>query len=279
MQPGAIAALSGSRLAAAGAILSDASGASTSLGGTRVKVNNDYVPVLFSSTTQVKFLCPAFNPGTPLAIAVESDSGSTEPLASTMMESITLDLPARELERGKGLISFPAAKDLVMNRNFRIPAKPAQPGDPIVIWATGLGSGAESASGAVVVNISGIDAAVESVSAVPGQIGVYAIQTRVPAAVTFGDAGLYGSRWLPRMDGTLKQYRNDGGRSGPSVNPRPSSNAAHSGPPPGMRRFLIYGWHCKCTLMSSRMRSRLPMVPRCPSRSPAGSGGRLRDYP
>ena len=139
--PGAIAALSGSRLAAAGAILSDASGASTSLGGTRVKVNNDYVPVLFSSATQVKFLCPAFNPGTPLAIAVESDSGTTEPLASTMMEASPTIFPLDSSSGKQGLISFPAAKDLVMNRNFRIPAKPAQPGDPIVIWATGLGSG------------------------------------------------------------------------------------------------------------------------------------------
>ena len=186
--PGAIATLSGSRLAAAGTILSDASGASTSLGGTRVKVNNDYVPVLFSSTTQVKFLCPAFNPGTSLAIAVESDSGTTEPLASTMMEASPTIFPLDSSSGKQGLISFPAAKDLVMNRNFRIPAKPAQPGDPIVIWATGLGSSAELASGTVVVNISGIDAAVESVSAVPGQAGVYTIQTRVPAAVTFGDA-------------------------------------------------------------------------------------------
>ena len=154
---------------------------------------------------QVKFLCPALNPGTPLAIAVESDSGTTEPLASTMMEASPTIFPLDSSSGKQGLISFPAAKDLVMNRNFRIPAKPAQPGDPIVIWATGLGSTAELASGTVVVNISGIDAAVDSVSAVPGQAGVYTMSRHgclrpQPSATQY----LYGSRWLPRTDGTLK---------------------------------------------------------------------------
>ena len=186
--PGAIAGLNGNRLAASGVISSDASGDSTNLGGTRVKVNDNYVPVLFSSATQVKFQCPSLNPGTPLAITVESKAGTTELLAVTMMEASPAVLQLDSSSGTQGLISFPGTKDLVMNRNFRIPAKPAQPGDQVVVWATGLGPGAESTPGAVSVNLSGIDAPVESIDASPGNAGVYAIQIRVPAGVAFGDA-------------------------------------------------------------------------------------------
>jgi uncharacterized protein (TIGR03437 family) len=75
-----------------------------------------------------------------------------------------------------------------MMRNFRVPAHPAQPGDQILIWASGLGSAVETSAGTVLVKLGDAAAKVESVNAVPGQAGLYTIQIEVPAVVAFGDA-------------------------------------------------------------------------------------------
>src|SRR5258708_34323047 len=69
-----------------------------------------------------------------------------------------------------------------MDRNCRFAAHPGQPGDQISILATGLGT----LPGTMLVKISDVQAAVESVQAVPGHAGVYAVQVQVPAAMTFG---------------------------------------------------------------------------------------------
>ena len=73
-----------------------------------------------------------------------------------------------------------------MERNYRVPAHPAQPGDQIVIRATGLGTAAEALSGTMLVKLSDVYVGVESVQAVSGYAGVYAVRVRVPAAMTFG---------------------------------------------------------------------------------------------
>ena len=185
--PGAIAWLSGKWLAAAGTVLSDPTGGSMSLGGTKVEVNGEPVPVLFSSAAEVKFLCPALSAGTPLSVRVGSDLGVTGALAGTMLEATPSIVTLDGSGSGQGFVSIGGTKNLAMYRNFRIPAQPAQPGDEILIMATGLGSTAESAVGRVAVQISGIDAPVESVTP-SGQAGLYTIQARVPSGVAFGDA-------------------------------------------------------------------------------------------
>jgi uncharacterized protein (TIGR03437 family) len=186
--PGSTASLTGKWLAAPGSAFSDPSGSVMDLGGTRVKINDQYVPMLFSTATQVNFLCPALDPGTQLLISVESASGLSEPLIATMQEASPVILSLDGSGQNQGLISFAGATDLVMARNFRVPAHPAQPGDRILIWATGLGSAAGAATGSVLVKLGDVDTEVESVQAVSGYAGVYTIQVRIPASMTFGDA-------------------------------------------------------------------------------------------
>jgi len=169
----AIASLAGKWLAAPGVALSDPTGSAMELGGAKVKINGQYVPVLFSSATQVNFLCPALDAGTPLSLAVETASGVTEPLSATMVEASPAILG----------ISFPGTADLAMVRNFLVPAHPAQPGDQILIRASGLG-----AAGTLLVKLGDIPAEAETVNAVAGSAGQYTIQARVPAGVAFGDA-------------------------------------------------------------------------------------------
>jgi uncharacterized protein (TIGR03437 family) len=184
--PGAIGTLHGKWLASPGSQLSDPSGASFDLGGTSVAVNGQAVPVLYSSAERVDFLCPALGTGAQLPAVVTSRFGASEPVSMGMVDAAPAILSMDDSQRNQGLISFYGTNDLVMERNYRGPSHPAQPGDQIVIFATGLGSVAEFLPGEIVVKLSDVYAGVESVQAVPGYAGVYAIQMRVPAAMSFG---------------------------------------------------------------------------------------------
>jgi uncharacterized protein (TIGR03437 family) len=186
--PGSVASLSGKWLAAPGSALSDPSGNAMELGGTRVKVNSQYVPVLFSSATRVNFLCPLLDPGAQLAVMVETASGVTEALTSIAQRASPTIFSLDDSGRNQGLISFAGMNEMVMERNFRVPAHPAQPGDSILIWATGLGPVAEASNGAVSIRLGKTYAEVDSIQAVPGHAGVYTIQARVRASIVFGDA-------------------------------------------------------------------------------------------
>lgn len=170
--PNALASLTGKWLAAPGTRLSDPTGSTRVLGGTRAKVNEQYVPILFGSPGRVDFLCPALEVGTELSVAVVTGAQTTEPLQATMQEASPRLLS----------VSFADSADRVMMRNYLVPAHPAQPGDQILLWTTGLGSGS------VLVKVGDIAAGFEGVDAVPGNAGLYAVRARIPAGTQFGDA-------------------------------------------------------------------------------------------
>jgi len=184
--PGAIGTLHGKWLATPGSQLSDPSGASFDLGGTGAAVNGQAAPVLYSSEDQVNFLCPDTGTGTQLSVIVTSRFGSSQPVAVGMVEATPTILSMGDAQGNQGWISFYGSNDLVMERNYRVPAHPAQPDDQIVIRATGLGTAAEALSGTMLVKLSDVYVGVESVQAVSGYAGVYAVRVRVPAAMTFG---------------------------------------------------------------------------------------------
>lgn len=183
--PGAIATLTGKWLAPPGSQFSDPTGASFDLGGTKVAVNGQVVPLVHCRADRVDFLCPATGTETALSVEVTSRFGSSQPVKMTATEASPAILSMDDSPENQGWISFNGMSDLVMERNFRVPSHPAQPGDQIVIFATGLGSAADSPAG-IVVKLGDADTGVESVQAVPGRAGVYAVRVRVPAAVTFG---------------------------------------------------------------------------------------------
>ncbi len=140
------------------------------------------------SDERVSFLCPALEPETKLEATVETEAGVSEPLRARMQEATPVIFALDEAGQNQGVISLASTADLAMPRNYRVPAQPAQPGDSILIWGTGLGSPAAVAARMVQVEIGGVDAEVESVRAAPEYAGVYAIQARVPAAVSYGNA-------------------------------------------------------------------------------------------
>ena len=174
--PGAIGTLNGKWLADSS--LSDPSGATLELGGTKVKVNGDYVSVLSVSPLQVQFVCPAFDAGTQLRTVAENQSGSTEPMVSTMLEASPQIFA----------VSHQETNDLVTERNSRIAGYPAEAGDEILIWGSGFGAQADSSNGLVSAKLGGVDADVKSVSAVPGLAGVFIVRVSVPVMTAPGDA-------------------------------------------------------------------------------------------
>ena len=184
--PGAIAHLTGKWLAPSGSALSDPSGAATQLGGVQVQINGASVPVLAASSTQVSFLCPATDPGTPLSVVVETNAGSTAPLSARMQSASPAIVSLDGSGHGQGLISFAGSQDLAMARNFQVPAHPAQPGDSILLWTTGLGAAPEAS--AVVVHIGGLEVPVDAIQPVAGYAGLSTIQLHVPAAAATGQA-------------------------------------------------------------------------------------------
>jgi uncharacterized protein (TIGR03437 family) len=184
--PSAVARLRGKWLSQADSAVADHSGGSTALGGARVKVNEQYVPVLYASPTELNILCPEIAPGSALQIAVETEAGATQPLDATMQEAtptlLTLD------ESAQALIAVSGTGRLAMVRNFRVAAQPAQPDDSISIWATGLGAAAMAGNAQVLLRVGEAAVAVDSMQPLAGFAGVYQLEARVPSAPPLGDS-------------------------------------------------------------------------------------------
>jgi uncharacterized protein (TIGR03437 family) len=183
---GGIASLTGKWLAAPGEELSDPSGRSFDLGGTSVLIDGQLVPILYSSAYRIDFLCPTMPTGTQLSVEAVSSFGTSQPTMIGIQDAVPAIVSLDDSHPGQGLISFYGTNDLVMERNFKAPSHPAQPGDQIVIRATGLGSAVNSGSGTMLVKLGDVYVGVDSVQPVTGYAGMYQIQLRVPAAMTFG---------------------------------------------------------------------------------------------
>jgi uncharacterized protein (TIGR03437 family) len=174
--PGAVASLSGSWLAEPGSSLSDPSGEAADLGGTKVRVNGQYVPLLLASATRVQFLCPAMEPETPLEVVVETAKGNTEPLKLKMQSASPWVFVVDASGQMQDAVASIGMPEMAAAWN----AEAAHPGDEVLIWASGLGLSTEPWARNVSVNVGGVDAGVEAVRAVPGQAGVYTVQVRLP---------------------------------------------------------------------------------------------------
>jgi uncharacterized protein (TIGR03437 family) len=158
------------------------------LDGVQVRVNGQAVPVLYSSPTQVAILCPALDVDTLLSVAVETAGGLTAPLTAKMNEASPKILSVESSGQNQGPLSFVGTHDQVKQRDFSQSGHPAQPGDEILILATGLGEAGRSPAASLLVKIGDAYATAESVQPVAGQAGLLAIQLRVPASTAFGRA-------------------------------------------------------------------------------------------
>jgi uncharacterized protein (TIGR03437 family) len=183
--PGSVASLTGRWLASNDTPVSDLSGTVTELGGTQVKVNGEYVPVVYASATRVDFVCPETDPGTPLTVSAENEAGVADPVSTTMYQTAPGLYSVDGTGTGQGLITLAGTSLLATSRTYLALGQPAEPGDSITIRATGIAV----LNGALpTVKIGDAFAQVQAVQAVPGVAGVYEITAEVPWGIPEGDA-------------------------------------------------------------------------------------------
>jgi uncharacterized protein (TIGR03437 family) len=183
--PGSLASLQGRWLAAAAGPVVDPSGLTTSLGGTRVRVNGQDAPVVYASQRRIDFVCPAVDPGTILNISAETAVGTAGPITTTMQAMGPGVFSVDGSGTGQGLIYLAGTSTIATSRDYRGLGQPAEPGDTITIRATGIGS-PEGAPPTV--TIGTYQAYVHSVRAMPGVAGVWEIAVEVPLGIEEGDA-------------------------------------------------------------------------------------------
>ncbi|MBL0160909.1 MAG: DUF4082 domain-containing protein [Bryobacterales bacterium] len=184
--PGSVAALEGRWLSHADGELSDLSGSSLELGGTKVHVDDSLAPVLFASSTRVDFRCPVSAPGTDLEIKLETPSGTTAPFQTTLLVARPELLRAPGLRAEQALATIGDTDRIAMIRDFHSVGEPAQPDDLVSFRATGLGI-ADSYAGSIFVRVGDVDAQVESVVRSQDAAGVFLVQVRIPSAAPRGD--------------------------------------------------------------------------------------------
>jgi trimeric autotransporter adhesin len=180
--PGALASIEGRWLGSDRAGISDPSGSATTLKGTRVKVNDEHVPVVFASWNKVTFVCPAVEPGTALAVLAETEAGASDGVAGSSAAISPGLFTAEEVGAGQGLVYLSGTSLLAVSRDYRSLGQPAQPGDSVTIWATGFGD-----TSSPIVTLGDLVAQVSSVQRVPGMAGVVEITVIVPPGVPEGD--------------------------------------------------------------------------------------------
>jgi uncharacterized protein (TIGR03437 family) len=183
--PGAIGRLEGRWLSEESASVSDASGNSLRLSGTAVMVNGDAVPILYASPTRVDFLCPASVPGSQLQIVVETAGGLSQAAQTTARELTPGLFSIDGSDAGQGMVVHAGGSSLVMVRNYHYAAQPAQPGDVIALYATGMG-GASKAS----VQIGNTKVEANSLDKVPGLPGLWLLSVTVPRGEVGNTVGL-----------------------------------------------------------------------------------------
>jgi uncharacterized protein (TIGR03437 family) len=190
--PGSIVAIFGSNLATAAASASNIP-LPASLGGTSVTMNGAQVPLFYVSGGQVNAQVPFGIPSGSVSIQVQRGSQSTTVQTATVASASPGVFTVNANGSGGGI--FLHANYTAVNSS-----SPAQPGETILIYCTGLGAtspavtsgnGAPTSptSNTVVmptVTIGGVSSFVSFAGLAPGYVGLYQINAQVPAGVSAG---------------------------------------------------------------------------------------------
>jgi uncharacterized protein (TIGR03437 family) len=177
--PGGIASIEG-RWLTDGAAVSDPSGSSTELAGTKVWANGATVPILSASATELSILCPDSVPGSDIQLVVQTGHGVAAPLVTTARLAAPgiYSLDGSGMGQGWVLRESTVTDSVAMVRNYRVAGQPAIPGERLLIYATGVG---HLTNISVQIGESKVPAA--AISPVPNHPGLYQIVVSVPSIV------------------------------------------------------------------------------------------------
>jgi uncharacterized protein (TIGR03437 family) len=202
--PGSLISIFGTNFAAAP---TSASGSPlpTTLGGVQVLVNNQAAPLFFVNGTQINVQAPfELVAGTPATITVIANGSASAPVTVP----ITAEQPGIFILGSfgnQGTILLAGTGTLAMPVTPGIPSAPAQAGDYLSIFCTGLGattpfvptntvspgSPPATVNNAVTAIIGGLPATVSFAGLAPGFIGLYQVNVQVPLGVAGNAVALF----------------------------------------------------------------------------------------
>jgi uncharacterized protein (TIGR03437 family) len=173
----------------------------TVLSGVRVKINNEFAPLLYASGTQVNLQCPVLPADTALEVTLESELGVSQPVQAVMQHATPGIFSITATGSGQGAVLIAKTGEVAMVTDWSIPSAPAQVEDFISIYATGLGPvNTEVAAGEPApfdtpsVLLSDIQVAIGDVfgelqfaGLAPGFVGLYQVNAKIPSFAPIGD--------------------------------------------------------------------------------------------
>jgi uncharacterized protein (TIGR03437 family) len=184
--PGSLATLNGNWLTEEDLEEADPTGFSLELSASRVRVNGALTPLVYASQTRVDFQCPNVPAGSPLSITLETPSGTSAAVQTTMLEATPTLLRAQGANDSQGAITIAGTDRLATERDFLDAGEPVHADDVVSIRATGVVSDSQAAG--LFVKIGDIDAQILSVAPAPDAAGVVIISARIPAGASLGGA-------------------------------------------------------------------------------------------
>jgi|CZKX01.1.fsa_nt_gi uncharacterized protein (TIGR03437 family) len=188
--PGELITLYGSNLASGPPQAASAQPLPTTLGGVQVMINGTAAPLDYVSATQINALVPYTTQGPVVAIQINNNGVNS----NTVTELINLTDPGVFLEPSGGILY-----GAVLHPDYTLvtPSSPAQIGEIVSIYATGLGTVSPGATypftvtnNPITVSVGGVSAIVSYCGTAPGWEGLYQINVEVPAGVPPGPAAL-----------------------------------------------------------------------------------------
>jgi uncharacterized protein (TIGR03437 family) len=168
------------------------------LGGTKVQMGSQFLPLSYVSATQVNALVPyGLTPNTALGLTVLRGNVPSVPVQITMGDAAPGVFTINQAGTGQGAI-FNGVTNVLADSNA-----PVSAGDVITIYCTGLGDvnnapvsgmpapGAPNLATTIAapsLSIAGVAASVSYSGLVPGFVGLYQINAPVPGGVAPGNA-------------------------------------------------------------------------------------------
>ena len=164
----------------------------TTLGGVQVLINNVPAPIYYVSSTQLSVVVP-WELSTPIALIQVVYNGAP---SNTVTEFVNTTTPG-VFTVPSGGIGYAAAQH-TSDFSLVSPSNPAQIGETIAVYVSGLGDVspgvADGAAGifsnttnTILAEIGGISATVSYSGLAPGLVGLYQLNIQIPSGVTAGD--------------------------------------------------------------------------------------------
>lgn len=173
--PGSIATIEG-RWLANGATVTDPTGSSLELAGTKVWANGAAVPVLSASDEELNILCPEAVPGSELELVVQTDHGTADPVRTKAVSAAAGLYSLDGSGKGQGRVSQPDTNRTAIIRNYQTAGQPVTAGEQVVSYGTGLGNLTD-----ILLQVGESEVTGAVVTPVPGRPGLYQIRFTIPS--------------------------------------------------------------------------------------------------